>query len=550
MNHRLAFYDKEDRPWLGLRLTSAAIVGHTTETSTRLWFRVHTPGDFYLIVTTERIDVSLRPRVDDYSGGLVLESEDSSKPIPGLIYSERQRFGFHSDCTHVFDVDDLEPGTTYHYALFALNKSRREAWEVGRDEPHTFRTQSRGDSLSFGFFSCHMPFKSDEVRNMHMWSHLGQVLAQQGAAFLIGGGDQVYSDGDSKVDIWRWLRKNKDEVWDLLRRDRSQCLEVMKSWYRDIYRGYWGYLALRRVFRQTPTYMIWDDHEIMDGWGSYTQDELSDLLDSIWEWENRKQNLTLARAMREAAITVYEEYQDSHNPRRDHKGWDYTWRCGPAAFFAFDMRGAHDYEAEEQRLLGPQQWERFKDWINRETLSDSKVLFVVSPVPVLHLSEFIANTLDLTLLGLADDLRDEWEHKSNHAERDELLSLVFDRAHQSGKRVVFLSGDVHVSAAFRLSRAGQRRARVYQLTSSGITYCKAPGALLRLAVRNRGHLGVAKGQPKISFERLQEVFTDNNFATIHLEPDRNDLSGIRVAWDLYGDSGEPGRVQRLRRLEI
>lgn len=550
MAHRLAFYDKEDRPWLGLRLTSAAIVGHTTETSARLWFRVHSPGFYCLLVTTVPIDVDRQPRLDEGTGLVCFKDSPHPWPVEGFVYAQKERFGFHSDCTRVFDVEGLSPGTRYHYALFALNQSRQEAWEVGRDEAHTFQTQDPDkDSWCFGFFSCHMPFKSDEVRNMHMWRHLGNVLDRTEAAFVIGGGDQVYSDGDSNVDIWRWLKKNKDEVWELLEESPKDCQEVMKSWYRDIYRGYWGYLSLRRVLRRHPTYMIWDDHEIMDGWGSYTRAELSDQLDSIWEWEDQHKNLTLADAMREAAITVYEEYQDSHNPPRAHKGWDYSWRWGSASFFAFDMRGDHDYERDEHRLLGLQQWERFQEWINEEsTRPGSEILFVVSPVPVLHLSEFIANTLDLTLLGLADDLRDEWEHRTNQVERNELLSLVFDRAEQSGKRVVFLSGDVHVSAAFRLSRQGQRRAQVYQLTSSGITYCKSPGALLRLAVRNRGKLRLPEGQPRISFERLQEVFTDNNFATIHLE--RGEEGALRVAWDLYGDSGSPDRVQRLRRLWI
>ena len=45
--------------------------------------------------------------------------------------------------------------------------------------------------------------------------------------------------------------------------------EEMLSWYRDIYRGYWGFESVQRVFESFPTYMIWDDHEIVNGWGSY-----------------------------------------------------------------------------------------------------------------------------------------------------------------------------------------------------------------------------------------------------------------------------------------
>jgi hypothetical protein len=38
--------------------------------------------------------------------------------------------------------------------------------------------------------------------------------------------------------------------------------------------------------------------------------------------------------------------------------------------------------------------------------------------------------MDLPLLGLADDLRDEWAHRSNWEERNDLLSAVFDYSQQ------------------------------------------------------------------------------------------------------------------------
>jgi len=47
----------------------------------------------------------------------------------------------------------------------------------------------------------------------------------------------------------------------------------------------------------------------MDGWGSRSRDELSDELDTWYEWENKNKNLILADTMFDAAKIVYDQYQ-------------------------------------------------------------------------------------------------------------------------------------------------------------------------------------------------------------------------------------------------
>jgi alkaline phosphatase D len=171
----------------------------------------------------------------------------------------------------------------------------------------------------------------------------------------------------------------------------------------------------------------------------------------------------------------------------------------------------------------------------------------VSPVPVVHLTNFVTNFLDLPALGLADDLRDEWEHKSNYAERNTLLDGLFDYSASHNKPVIILSGDVHIGAAFKLTRKGKTGARVYQLTSSGITFAKSPGKLLRLVVRDRGELDGLPKSKRTFLERLH-VFVDNNFAFVHSW--LRDDGTLELAWDLFGSTGAAGEVVRLKRLHL
>jgi alkaline phosphatase D len=540
---RLHFYDREDRPWVSGRLTTASIVGHTTSTTVRLWVRVYEQGDYHLVVAREPIPSLGLPKIELTSGenlraALVGLLDGTKTQMKKVVAIEPHSFSFKGDLTHVFDLSGLKPDSTYYYAL--VDATRPKPWELGYEEQLSFRTWPEYPrEVSFGIWSCHMPFDGDSVKNLHMWDALHREMTDARASFSLGMGDQAYVDGDPRIDIWRWLRKIK-------RHNPSD--EDMVSWYRDIYRGYWGMPQVRRVLRSFPSYMIWDDHEIKDGWGSYTRDELSNELDRYFEWEDRKANLALANRMFAAAKLVYGEYEHSHNPKTPAGQFDYEFRCGPCAFFVLDGRGHRDYEGSAgQRILGTAQLARFEDWLSRARKAE--IAFVISPVPTVHASSFIVNHADIALLGLADDLRDEWEHKSNWVERNRLLEAAFGWSEETGKRLVFLSGDVHVSAAFKLAHRRFQKARVFQLTSSGITYATAPPGL-KLAVSEAGSLADAsavKDKDRYHFRLIQPVFSGNNFGMIHVRPGEGEST---LAYDLFGNAARGDGVLKLKRLVL
>ena len=241
------------------------------------------------------------------------------------------------------------------------------------------------------------------------------MLEEQNADFVIGGGDQAYVD-TTETDIWKWLQKNKG---DLLKETKPKILEIMLSWYQDVYRGYWGFPHVRRVHRSFPNYMIWDDHEIMDGWGSRTGDELSDELDTWYEFENKRNNLMLADTMFEAAKAVYHQYQHCHNPKTVDGVFDFPLAQKHAEFYFMDMRGQREFDLARlrkrdrkkatDRILGKQQLARLIDWF-KNISAKTKIVYIVSPVPIIHWTGFAVNAGDV--LGAKDDFRDEWDHNS------------------------------------------------------------------------------------------------------------------------------------------
>ncbi len=524
MPQQHTFYYKSVRPWPNRRLKRAAIVGHTTSHTCRLWFRTGSPGDYTLLIYPKPLVAA----DDPFPALKHVPYAIEDVPASIRLYPFRVD-NFAADTTTTQEIADLEPDTCYRYAVYSARPGDRRI-VIGHDRPYHFRTLPNGRDylLSFGFFSCHMPFKDNlfgkaDVRNLEMWEYmrLAAETRPEGALhFAIAGGDQVYADGVGSLDIWKYLDKNMVRNSDGL----IPTVRDMVSWYRDIYRGYWGFEMVQRQFATYPTYMIWDDHELGDGCGSHyftgggrAVDELNEILPSL-ERRNLtyRDGKTLIRRMKRAAETVYNEYQHQHNPSTPAGQYDYGFYAGANAFYVLDGRFNRDINRSHRRILGDDQHARFAAWIEHPDTRSRQFLFVVSAVPFLHLHAAQVNADDSTvadLLDIQDDLRDSWEHELHTDERKEILDFLF-AATARGQRVCILSGDVHIAAAFELADSNGNV--IYQLTSSAITYntSRALGWVLCRGVPRSGV--TADGY---MFKRLA-IYAGSNFAAITSDPTR------------------------------
>lgn len=539
----LNFSDPEKRPWPNPCLKTASIIGHTTPTSVRLWLRVAQPGDYCLVVAKNPIPTDGIPHI--YSEGMIqkfkLISPNQTLEInTELIYP--LKFVYDNDLTNVVDIKDLKPEFRYYYILFELNAA--QPWVLGHEEILSFQTfPENSTEVNFGLYSCHQPYDGRTTVNLKMWEQFYQELFAANAQFVLAAGDQVYVDGNKELDIWQWLKMIKKH---------HPSRNDMVSWYRDIYQGYWGLSEVRRIFQSFPTYMIWDDHEIVDGWGSYTPKELAAKLDISWELRNFQEHINLAHEMFSAAKQVYREYEHSHNPPTNPNvdQFDYEFSCGISHFYVLDMRGHHDFNRQALRLLGAEQWQRFETWINAQYDSSARILFVLSPVPVVHFKSMIVNTLDVPYFKYTDDFRDHWDHESNWSERNQLLGKVFQFSQETKRPVIFLSGDVHMGAAFKISHEQFPEARVFQLTSSGISYAAMSEfgrRLLEMLVQEKGNLGDHRGNTPYQMQNLY-ICRHNNFGIVRVkEKNSGELS---IIYDLFYSSQQAeGRIE-AKRIEL
>jgi alkaline phosphatase D len=530
-----SFIFKNDRPWPNPRLKRAAIVGHTTHDSVRLWFRTANPGNFTLLL----YPIQSKAAQDVIFNGFKQVPYGQLDELPAAVRKISFTVDdFSHDTTYVQDVNGLTPLTEYAYALCGVDGDDIRIL-IGQDERHSFRTlPSQERSLSFGFYSCHMPYKvsifgNTNIVNMEMWECMNEALSrhkEEDLRFLVAGGDQAYVDGVDSLNIWKYLNK-------VMHKERGKLypsLEEMVSWYRDIYRGYWGFPAVRRAFASYPTYMIWDDHELADGWGSFELDRNGnkDELDKVFPQRKarklrRADCFALLDRMRQAAIQVYTEYQHSHNPPSPVDGqYDYAVNHGSTALYFLDTRGYRDINRSKNRILGDEQLSRFCLWLKNLDPQQTRYLFIVSTVPLMHMCSVVANADESTaakLAGLQDDLRDSWENDLHEEERKALVKALFDTA-KRGIKISILSGDVHTSAVFRMV-CKQSGAVIYQLTSSAITYNKPRllGWILGETVPDKG-----SSKDGYDFERLA-LYTESNFAMLRIDPSEDE-----IIFQLYG----------------
>ncbi|HEX8150570.1 MAG TPA: alkaline phosphatase D family protein [Pyrinomonadaceae bacterium] len=339
------------------RLTLGPIVGHTDHQSTRIWIRVRDDVSRYVLRVQKR-------------GLFNFESTEVGEP----------EFG-----TAVAVADGLRPDWEYQYQV--LRKGR-----VIPNGRGTFRTMPPPGSFAdvlFVTISC-----SDSDRE-GAWKQLGDYIKQAKPRFLLMIGDQVYLDQEDSKGGPVW----PGHLYSPARRRRQAMARK--------YEHHWSHDFIRTIMANIPTYMMWDDHEIHDGWGSWAFDSPT----LAAEYPSGAEFAAACDAYFEDARDLYYHFQMSHNPPPPdalplppygvRQGLPFVFRCGRLAVLVLDDRGDRDIWRANNPVLGDRQWEFIEQTLGNLP-ADVDALAVVTPVPLTLMSPQSAGQL---LLGdRADDV--------------------------------------------------------------------------------------------------------------------------------------------------
>lgn len=512
--------------------TSAAIpsqllgpfLGIVTENTIKIW--LHLEGEHSVVYVTlheGKVDAPAGPTTE-----LNLLAEN--------LYTDCVTVGGLKSNTRYFYKLWTDEARTIPLPLEGLEERELRFWTLSNDP---------NDQIDFVVMSCHNPTVSgaDGYEGHAVWADLPQIIARASnekvrLALLVG--DQMYADD--------WEKKVLAE----------QNEPKRLAHYVEAYRKYWGNIHYRRVMCSLPAVMMWDDHDITDGWGSRTAQFVSATSSKFKpEWNN----------LFDAAFKSFAVMQASRNPQilaEDPKdGLDFCFRIGKWGFAFLDLRTNRNLRLN--RLHTDEQFDRVTKWV-RENQKGIHTLFVISPVVFSHGSpvvedmtlsawpwvmRFVAwlanlgkwgkgvqTRFDKSLGDISDDIKDSWGSEENAEQTDRLLDFLFDIQNaplDERVGVVILSGDIHTSGYANIYSADQShagRSSIAHITSSSIAY--TPFNWLLEAIYRYASKAVALGKRGVYSSQISHHFCSRSVAVLSIRPTVAGDYQLKVKYYLEG----------------
>ena len=140
-------------------------------------------------------------------------------------------------------------------------------------KPQVFVVPAVSQSMRLMFHSCNGFSVGTDLNTWTgpvLWKDVLRVHAQRPLHVMIGGGDQIYNDGvrvDGPLRPWTDIgNPHKRREYPFDEALRARCDE----YYYDNYVRWYNTEPFSTANGQIPQLNIWDDHDIIDGFGSYT----------------------------------------------------------------------------------------------------------------------------------------------------------------------------------------------------------------------------------------------------------------------------------------
>ncbi len=325
------------------RLRLGPVVGHTDDLSSKIWIQVFdNPADYKLRV----IGV----------GNFDFVSTETGPP----------EFG-----TAIAKATGLRSDWRYNYSV--VRRGRRVLQSKG-----TFRTMPGPSSLAPIVF-C--PISCNKLDTDGAWEALAKFVEDAKPSFVVLMGDQCYMDEDDPNVYENHFTSESD---------------VRRQAFAEKYRLSWSRPVIQRVLANVPTYMLWDDHDARDGWGSLASDSptlvskyprgteiflksnayFEDARDAYWHFQACRNPLP-----GEITETAFAPYIGEPPARGQRRAMPFAFRSGRVALLMVESRGERDVFREKFPILGAEQW-LFIERFFANLPADIDAIAVVTPTPI------------------------------------------------------------------------------------------------------------------------------------------------------------------------
>ena len=442
---------------------------------------------------------------------LVITNSSGSSVKPEICYSIGKATGLEEDRdresgelkTGSFPVQHFCTIKEHQFWRFSIDLTMKEIEQKvkynlnGYSEPaYEFFIPSIEQSMNVVSYSCNgfslgadtSQFKSS------LWFDVLKKHSFQHYHVMIGGGDQLYNDAVKLhcKGVQKWIgEKNKLKKYRM--KVSKESLDEIHDYYFSSYlawygHGYWQgsngntYQALfPKALSLIPSVNIYDDHDIIDGFGTYHDITLSQ------EYFRTIGNVAYGYYMLFQHHTSPDE--EAHNSTSTEPSWILSNTTGPyikqknhslymrlgkeIAFLGLDCRT----ERKLKQVVSPETYGIVFRRLEKEIKNnpDVKHLLVLLGVPIFYprmvFLEWILNSPILIPLkklaakgiinkGLVnefdggvevlDDLEDHWCAHHHKRERNYLVKQLINFGASHGVRITILSGDVHLCCIGRM----------------------------------------------------------------------------------------------------
>ncbi|KAF2750814.1 hypothetical protein M011DRAFT_474311 [Sporormia fimetaria CBS 119925] len=364
----------------------------------------------------------------------------------------------------------------------------RVAYRINRGPAVGFWVPAKGETMNIMFHSCngfsHGVDSNEFCGPDPLWRDVLNSHQTQPFHVMIGGGDQIYNDAvvsETKL-FGSWL-ESRNPLQKHKANFSPEMQEELENFYLNRYSMWFSQGFFAMANSQIPMVNIWDDHDIIDGFGSYPHHFMTTPVFS---------------GLGAVAYKYYLLFQHQSivaETEKTEPSWLLGAQPGPyirersrsvfvdlgkhVAFLGLDCRT----ERRREQVLSDQSYDlvfsRLEDQIVK---GETKHLIVLLGVPIAYPRlNFLENILTSRLMDpikaagragllgnfvnkftgdveILDDLDDHWTARHHKAERNWLIQELQHVAATKSVRITILSGDVHLGAVGQFYSAKQQNA--------------------------------------------------------------------------------------------
>ena len=366
----------------------------------------------------------------------------------------------------------------FNLAIELGSRSYRVAYRINRGPALGFWVPGKAETMNCMFHSCNgfsLSVDTDSFSGPDpLWRDVLNKHQARPFHVMLGGGDQIYNDAAMRDTVlYRQWAETRNPEHKHKAEFTTEMQDELEGFYLERYCMWFSQGLFAMAGSQIPMVNLWDDHDIIDGFGSYPDRFMSTRV------------FTGIGAVAYKYYMLFQQQSTSAETEAEEPSWLLGASPGPyinelarsvvlrlgrkMLFLGLDCR----MERMKDEICSQATYDRVFDRLRREIAEAGgqvKHLIVLLGVPIAYPRlNFLENVLTSKMMDpikalgrtgmlggfvnkmdggveVLDDLDDHWTAKGHKAERNWFIQELQELAAETSVRVTILGGDVHLGA--------------------------------------------------------------------------------------------------------